>query len=512
MTTADRISDRADETPRWRWRGVGPAVAVVALGGGIILRFVADSPLWLDEALSVHIADGDVPLAEALRRDGHPALYYLVLGWWIDLFGSSAGATRALSGVFSLATVPFIWLLARPYGRTAAFSAGAVALTSPFLLRYGTETRMYAFVAFLVAIGWWATERAHQRSSLGRVGLVAICAAALVHTHYWTFFVLAGAVLVLAEVARRGEASVRRASIRTASAIALGAASLLIWIDVFLDQLAHTGTPWAERARPTEVLVETLQAIGGNNRFEGETLGILLLFLVLVGTLAPAVAVGRRLELSFAGSGPAHVEAAVLVITLAVGALAALATAGAFEARYAAVVLPFVMVLAGRGIAVLPDPARTVSLVLVVLLGLAVGVDEARRTRSQGEEVATAISHGARPGDMIVFCPDQIGPATTHYLDAPITVAAYPSGDGVTVDWRDYVDRIEATPPEEFARTQSDSAGDGDIWFVGSTGYLGFSNRCALMAGTFTSLRTPHSVVANSDVFESMFLIRYETR
>lgn len=490
---------------------MGPAVAVVALVGGVVLRFVADSPLWLDEALSVHIADGDVPLAEALRRDGHPALYYLVLGWWIDLFGSSAGATRALSGLFSLATVPFIWRLARPYGRPAAFAAGAVALTSPFLLRYGTETRMYALVAFLVAVGWWATERAHQRPSLGRLSLVAICAAALAHTHYWTFFLLAGAVLMLVEAARRGDASVRRASLRTAAAIAVGAASLLIWIDVFLDQLAHTGTPWAERARPTEVLVETLQAIGGNNRFEGETLGILMLVLVLVGTLAPVAAVGRRLELSFATSGPAHVEAAVLVITLAVGAIAALATAGGFEARYAAVVVPFVMVLAGRGIAVLPDPARTISLLLVVSLGLAVGVDEARRTRSQGEEVAIAISRDAQPGDMIVFCPDQIGPATTHYLDTGISVAAYPSGDGFTVDWYDYVDRIEATPPEEFAQKLSDSA-DGDIWFVGSTGYLGFGNRCAAMAGTFTSLRTAHSVVANTDVSESMFLIRYETR
>ena len=489
-----------------------PAVALLALVGGVVLRFVADSPLWLDEALSVHIADGDVPLSDALRRDGHPALYYLLLGWWIDGFGSGAGATRALSGVLSLATVPFIWLLGRPYGRAAAFSATLVALSSPFLLRYGTETRMYALVSFLVAFGWWATERAHQRPTIGRLSLVAITVAALVHTHYWTFFVLTGAVLVLSEAARRGDASVRRASVRTIAAIGVGAASLLVWIDVFLDQLAHTGTPWAKGARPTEVLIETLQAIGGNNRFEGETLGVALMILVVIGTIATRAAVGNRLELTFSLHGPAHTEAGVILASLSVGALAALATSGAFEARYAAVVMPFVFVLAGRGIAVLPDPTRTISLLLVVALGLAIGVDEARRTRSQGEEVAAAIADGAQPGDRIVFCPDQIGPATTHYLGPPLVVAAYPSGDGVTVDWRDYVDRIEATPPEEFARAQSDAAGSGDIWFVGSTGYLGFGNRCAKIAGTFTTLRTAHSTVANRDVAESMFLIRFEQR
>ena len=512
MATTDPTSDEAHTTLRWRWKGVLPVVAILALVGGVVLRFVADSPLWLDEALSVHVADGEVALSDALRQDGHPALYYLLLGWWIDLFGSGAGATRALSGIFSAATVPFIWILARPHGRTAAFSATVLALTSPFLLRYGTETRMYALVSFLVAVGWWAIERARRQPTLGHLALVAAVSAALVHTHYWTFFVLAGALAVVAEAARRSPAEARRALIRTGVAITVGAATLLVWIGVFIDQLAHTGTPWAKTARPTEVLIETLQAIGGNNRFEGETLGAILLALVLIGTLATGAASGRRLELSFSLSGPAHTAAAVLVATLSVGALAALLTGGAFEARYAAVVIPFVLVLAGRGIAVLPDPTRTLALILVAALGLAVGVDEARRTRSQGEEVAIAITAGVQPADLVVFCPDQIGPATTHYLESSVSSVAYPSGDGFTVDWRDYVDRIEATPADEFAQAQSAAAGTSDIWFVGSTGYLGFESRCAEMAGAFASLRTSHTTVANSDVFESMFLIRFEAR
>ncbi len=496
-------------SPFLKRRGLALPAVFVAVAGGIILRFVADSPLWLDEALSVHIADGELALSEALRMDGHPALYYLLLGWWIDAFGTSEVAVRALSGVLSLATVPFVWLIAKRYGATSALPATLLALSSPFLLRYGTETRMYALVSLLVAAGWWALERARERPTLGRLAMVAIPTAGLVHTHYWTFFVLAATVLVLAESARHSNPRSRASSIRIIAAIMVGALTLFVWIGVFLDQLAHTGTPWAKRARPTEVLIETLQAIGGNNRFEGETLGVILLVPVILGTLAPVAARGRSLELSFSTSGPAHGPAAVLAATLAIGAAAALLTAGAFEARYAAVIVPLVIVLAGRGIAVLPQPAATVILALVVALGFAVGVDEARRTRSQGEEVATVINIGAQPGDRVVLCPDQIGPATIHYLDAPIEVFAYPSGTGLTVDWRDYVDRIESSPPDEFARVQSEAAGTGDVWFAGSTGYLGFGNRCAVIAETLRALRIPDSIVANSDVFESMFLIRF---
>ena len=115
MATAAPAAHGQDETaPPWRWREAGLGLAVVALIGGVTLRVVAPSPLWLDEALSVHIASLDFSdMVEALRHDGHPSLYYLLLGFWIDVFGDSNGAARALSGVMSLATVPVLWAIGR---------------------------------------------------------------------------------------------------------------------------------------------------------------------------------------------------------------------------------------------------------------------------------------------------------------------------------------------------------------------------------------------------------------
>src|SRR5262245_41314517 len=60
---------------------------VIALGIG--LRFFARSDLWADEVLTVNIAK--LPLADlegALRHDGAPPLYYVLLHFWMQAFGT----------------------------------------------------------------------------------------------------------------------------------------------------------------------------------------------------------------------------------------------------------------------------------------------------------------------------------------------------------------------------------------------------------------------------------------
>src|SRR5688500_10677984 len=102
---------------------VGAAIAVAA---GIALRLGSTSDLWLDDALRVNIAR--LPfydMIDALRRDGHPPLYYIALHAWIELFGEGDEAVRSLSGVLALATLPVMWVAGRRYGGPRA---GLIAL------------------------------------------------------------------------------------------------------------------------------------------------------------------------------------------------------------------------------------------------------------------------------------------------------------------------------------------------------------------------------------------------
>ena len=64
------------------------ALVVVAVVIGSVLRFVTSAHIWLDEALTIEISGRHLPqLFAALRHDGSPPLYYLLLHCWMELFG-----------------------------------------------------------------------------------------------------------------------------------------------------------------------------------------------------------------------------------------------------------------------------------------------------------------------------------------------------------------------------------------------------------------------------------------
>ena len=60
------------------------AITALAVVVGVALRFAPRSGLWLDEALTVNIASLPIgEISDALRRDGHPPLFYVLLHGWI---------------------------------------------------------------------------------------------------------------------------------------------------------------------------------------------------------------------------------------------------------------------------------------------------------------------------------------------------------------------------------------------------------------------------------------------
>ncbi|SVC57957.1 uncharacterized protein METZ01_LOCUS310811, partial [marine metagenome] len=140
-----------EEADRTRWIVAMVAVAVV---GGLVLRFVPASPMWLDEAISASLAEearrGWSPLVEALRHDGHPPLYYVLLAIWTTVLGDGDVAVRSFSGVLGVVSLPLVWMVARRHlDRTGALLALGVMASSPFAIRYATEARMYLLLLVL---------------------------------------------------------------------------------------------------------------------------------------------------------------------------------------------------------------------------------------------------------------------------------------------------------------------------------------------------------------------------
>lgn len=450
---------------------------------GVLLRGVTTSPLWLDEALTVEIARLPVgDLLEALRRDGAPPLYYLLLHGWMKVFGTGDAAVRSLSAVFSTSTIPVLFLaVRRRAGHLPAVAAGVLLATSPFAIRYATEARMYALVALLVACGWLAIE-AVLRGRRGATGAVAAVSGLLLLTHYWSFYLMA-VVALLGALAWWRRWQPRPVITRIGVAAVLGGVVLFgPWVPTFVFQLGHTGTPWGEPPGPVEVVFTTLVDLGGGPHPEGQLIAALLVGLVLLGLTGRAID-DRRIEIDLRSVPGARVELAVAGATMLLGVGVGAVTASAWASRYNSVAFPLLVIAAALGVRALAD-RRIVAglLVLVAALGVVGGARNAVTARTQaGQTASTLAEAGIRDGDWVVYCPDQLGPDAQRELpeDLDVEQVTFPDLDPPQlVDWVDYEARVRAADPAAFAAEVLRRAGDATVYYVWMSGYRTHGKAC----------------------------------
>jgi mannosyltransferase len=113
--------------------------------------------LWRDEVDALRFALQ--PLADVLQMFVSPGengpLYYLLLRPWLRVAGQSEFSLRFFSAALGVLAVPLVYRLARRLFASRPFTAPVAALlsaTSPYLIWYGQEGKMYALVVLLVLL------------------------------------------------------------------------------------------------------------------------------------------------------------------------------------------------------------------------------------------------------------------------------------------------------------------------------------------------------------------------
>jgi mannosyltransferase len=474
---------------------VGVAVGV-AIAVGLVLRFWTRSGLWLDEALTVNIARlplHDIP--EALKHDGAPPLYYYLLHFWMVVFGQSNAAVRALSGLFAVVTLPVAWLCGRRLGgRAVAWTMLVLIASAPFAVYYATESRMYALVILLTGCGFLALGRVVDKPRPGNLIAVAVVTAALLYTQYWSIYLVAmvGIWMVASVVRARRRGHPEQAPWAALLAVAAGCVLFLPWVPTFLYQSKHTGTPWAAPPNFSAVI----NALTGFTDNQGSTLASgtnqgRLLAVIYFAMLALAVfgigRSGRIIELDLHTRPRSRSLGFVVLGTLFAAIAGGIVTSSAFSSRYAAVVfLPFILLVA-LGTATLLNPrVRVIVVGLAVLAGLVSSAQNVTTQRTQANNVAAAINAQARPGDIIAFCPDQLGPSVYRQIHDPAQyeMLTFPRRIGpAIVDWVDYADTVHRADPNAFAADVVQRAGaNHHIWLVWQPSYQTYSIKCETIA------------------------------
>jgi mannosyltransferase len=482
---------------------VGAGVALV-VAAGLLLRFWTRSGLWLDEALTVDVARQPLhDLPNALKHDGAPPLYYVLLHFWIRIFGQSNDAVRALSGVIAVLTLPVAWLCGKRFGgRAVAWTTLVLLASAPFAVYYATEARMYALVILLTGLGFLALRRALEAPRPGNLVAVAIVTAALLYSQYWSLYLvgIVAAWLVVGIVRARRHGRPQEARWPALLAIAAGCLLFVPWLPTFLYQTKHTGTPWAAPPNFSAVInaVTGFTDNQGSTQSTGTNQGRLLAIIYFAMLALALFGVGksdRIVELDLRTRPRARGTTFVVVGTLFAAIAGGILTASAFSPRYAAVVfLPLILLVALGTTTLLNPKVRVVLVAIAVAAGLVSSAQNVTTQRTQANQIAAVINSQAQPGDVIGFCPDQVGPAVYREIDDPSRyhMITFPRETGpAIVNWVDYADAVHAGSPAKYSDLLLNRAGSGHkVWLVYQPGYQTFGIKCETIAADLLASST----------------------
>jgi 4-amino-4-deoxy-L-arabinose transferase-like glycosyltransferase len=329
------------------------------VGLAVLLRLpLMGRSIWFDEAcMSDQRLGSWAQLLATLYVDIHPPLYVAFMHVWNGCFGDSEWSLRLPPLLCGIASIPLVyWTGHRLVGRTAALWAAALLTLSPVHVWYSTEARLYApmLTSTLLAVGTCDRLLDPDHPRTHRLWwLHALNLAVLLTLHYY----LAVYVTLLAAMApllRGFSPAARRLTLWHGVGILLLGALVVAKrtlgeFETSQDYLrAMTfGELYAfvfDWCWTGHTLHAAQTAIDDAAQTAGELLGVVLVAAGLVGVWR-----ARRGQ----PAGPL-VPACLLAIPVFLLLAGAVGLDRTYTERSALPSLPFVLLLAGKGLSVLP--------------------------------------------------------------------------------------------------------------------------------------------------------------
>jgi mannosyltransferase len=412
---------------------------LVVLAFALRVPFIGRS-YWIDEGISVGISSHHLTqIPTLLTRDGSPPLFYVLLHFWMMLFGRSEVATHLLPMAFSLAAIPLAyWSGNELFGRRAGRWAAALFATNPFLEWYSSETRMYTIVIVLALVGVTFAVRAFRRGRSGDAAAAVLAYALLLYTHNWGIYLTLATVGVLGGLAwYQGN---RRLALQVFAAGGAVFALWLPWVPFFLDQASSTAAPWAVRPNIGNFFADQGSALGGTLNF----------------AVAPFLAYGawrtHRLR-THRDSLVAGLLCGIGLMTGVVGFLGA-QVEPSWTVRYLAVIVAPLLLAAAGALSSSQSGRLVMGSTCVMLAGWsAIGALLPNPifpfAKSNVGAVAGAASPDLAPGDLVVVTQSEQLAVLAYYLPKGLLYAT-PTGlvtDPTLVDWRNIVSRLQHADP-----------------------------------------------------------------
>jgi uncharacterized membrane protein len=404
--------------------------AVLALTiAGLGLRLIVTRSIWLDEAIS--ITQAQLPFHEMMARltqDVHPPLHHALLWVAVRLLGTGELAVRIPSIIAGTLLIPTLYGAGRDlYDRRVGLVAATFGTVAPIAIWYSQEARMYSMFMLFALIAVWAQVRVLRAGRPGAWIVYSIATAAMIWTQYFALLQVAvqQAAFVVSFWRQRGTRW--RLALAWAASI-LAIVLLLIPLRPLLEAQLHAyvnndagsalpaqaGLGATQRQSQLSVYAFIANTIWGLWGYHADTVMAQIVAMWPLGMLLMLVLLGR----GYSGMS---------MLLLSVAAVPALILFGVgevqrnlFELRYFVGAVPVGLLLMARLASSTENPGPRRLIVVLVVATLAVGLADQQLNGANPRlydfrGALAGVSARARPGDVVVYEPQFIGPVVDYY-------------------------------------------------------------------------------------------------
>lgn len=263
--------------------------------------FLFTQSFWRDEAFSYFMAKKSVfEIILSTAKDFSPPLYYLVLHYWMKVFGSTEIALRSLSFVFFWGTIYIAFLFLNDIFKIKlkkSFFYLIFFIINPLLLYYAFEARMYTMFAFFASLSYYAFFKKDYR-------LYLFSTIAGLFTQYYMLLVIFSQLFFLIINKKRVESFKK-------NAIYVSLFVFLPWFVYFLTQNGFPNSFWISKPQFKDIFGLLAVIYTGNEySFYGNTFvqaifqnlfysSILLFFITAIGMFLYAKKFSRKEKLNY---------------------------------------------------------------------------------------------------------------------------------------------------------------------------------------------------------------------
>ena len=208
-------------------------------------QYLNSETTWLDTVKSLAFEDAQ-----------HPPIYYLLVRFWMSVFGQSISVIRSLSALASLLTFALLFLLSKLIFRSSfiAWITTTLFAASPLQVMYAQEAREYALWSLTVVFSTIAFVLALQRNKIINWAIYTITLIISIYTFSLSVLII---LFYIFYVLIKEDYRLTKQLIYCLTASLLAMATFLPWLFLAMKSWSETGAVWSSIPIPLNALLKT---------------------------------------------------------------------------------------------------------------------------------------------------------------------------------------------------------------------------------------------------------------